>query len=99
MTMKITEDFTATGTSSENEQAQSGAFVIAGTFVGTVQLQRLVVDVWQPIAEFTAPTAIGDDTSFDNGIPSFVRFECTAFTSGTIECDLAGTRSTVVTRI
>lgn len=98
MSVSITEDFTATGTSAEVE-AVSGAFVIAGTFDGTVELQRLVNDVWAAIASFTAPTSPTIVTTFDNGVPLQMRFEATVFSSGAIECDLEGTSRTITSNV
>lgn len=87
----IKEPLTATG-STKQVHARSGAFQISGTFAGTVQLQRRMGDNWQVLAEYTAPTATGNDVSFDNGVAVLMRFECTAFTSGSIDCVLVANR-------
>lgn len=87
----INAAFTATGTSDECV-ARSGAINISGTFVGTVQIQRLIQGNWQVLAEYTAVTAAGDDVSFDNGVAMPMRYECTAYTSGTISADLVPNR-------
>ena len=87
--MSIKKSFTATGTS-DKILALQGAFQISGTFVGTVELQRFLNGVWQAIGSFTAPTAAGDQTSFDNGVSLPMRFEVTAYTSGTINVSLNG---------
>ncbi len=81
--MGINQDLTATGTSPET-LARSGAFAITGTFVATVELQRRVRDIWQPIASYDVPTVETDDISFENGVIVPMRFEVTAFTSGTV---------------
>ncbi len=88
MGISIKEDFTATGTSAE-QFARSGGFVISGTFVGTIELQRRINNVWQAIAIYTGPTTVIDATSFDNGSVLPMRFEVTDYTSGTIEAALA----------
>ncbi len=81
----------ASATTSAQVPAKQGAFQISGTFVGTVQLQRLLGNpgIWQPIAEYTVPTVTTDEVSFDNGVAQQMRFEVTAYTSGTIAVDLA----------
>ena len=87
--MAITKSFTATGFS-DVEPFISGAFSISGTFDGTVQLQHKINAVWKVIASYTIPTAVGNQTSFDNGASLPMRFECSAFTSGTIVANLQG---------
>lgn len=79
----------ASATTSEQARAKQGAFQISGTFVGTVQLQRLIAGLWQPIAEYAIPTVTTDEVSFDNGVAQQMRFEVTAYTSGTIVVALA----------
>lgn len=87
--MSIKESFAAKGVSG-NLQALQGAFQVSGTFVATVELQRRLNTVWQPIGSFTEPTAAGDDTSFNNGATLPMRFEVTAYTSGTVVVSLTG---------
>lgn len=85
----ISEDFTAVGTS-DRAIAWRGAFSIGGTFVGTVELQRIVNGATQVLATYTTGTVEGDDVSFDNGAALPMQFEVTAFTSGTIQARLIG---------
>lgn len=56
---------------------------ISGTFVGTVEVQRSFDDkaTWLPIEAFTAVT---EQVGFEASVLAHYRFECTAFTSGTI---------------
>lgn len=61
---------------------KQGAFALYGTFSATIELQRLVSGFWQTIATFTGPTVETDEVSFNHGIPMYMRFECTSFTSG-----------------
>lgn len=82
-------DFTATG-DSPAAIGRTGGFSVAGTFVGTVQLIRIVNGAEQVLVSLTAPTGAGDDVSFDNGYAAHMLFRCSAFTSGTIECRLVG---------
>ena len=87
--MNIKASFVATG-ASRAVQALQGAFQISGTFVGTVELQRFLNDVWQSIGSFTAATTATSDTSFHNGVTLPMRFEVTAYTSGTVNVSLNG---------
>jgi len=78
---------TATGESSQT-QAHTGSFAIRGTFVAIVELQRKIQGTWNTIATYTVPTVETDDTVFDNGLTLFMRFNVSAYTSGTIEVEL-----------
>jgi len=84
MASVVKGSFSATGFSAE-EEFKAGDFHISGSFVGTVQLQRRIGTVWQPIAQFTdTGTVIDDETTFENGTAKTMRFQCIAYTSGTI---------------
>ncbi len=85
--MGLNQSLTATGASRQT-QARTGAFAVTGTFVGTVQLQRKIQGTWHSIVEYTEPTAQGDETVFDNGVKLFMRFNVTAYTSGTLTVTL-----------
>lgn len=64
--------------------------VVAGTFVGTVKLQRSfgnTVD-WTDYLQYTAPTTTVVNDELDNQIV-YYRFICSAYTSGTIECSIS----------
>ncbi len=69
---------TATGTMAE-VVGKNVDISIDGTFVGTVAVQRNV-EGWSTIQTYTAPTEI----VVENGAPTPVRLNCTAYTSGTI---------------
>lgn len=63
---------------------------VAGTFVGTVKLQRSfgnTVD-WSDYLAYTAPTTTIVNDELDNQIV-YYRFICSAYTSGTIECSIS----------
>lgn len=87
MSQNIDHDFTATG-ESPTGSGQTGSFAVTGTFVGTVALQHRINNEWVDVAEYTAATTTSDDTAFDFGAITPIRFECTAYTSGTIEVNL-----------
>ena len=79
----ITESFTATGQSSEDGVFGDFSLSIGGTFVGTVTVERSFDDgsTWNIIETFTAVVEqVGLEASFSVKY----RFNCTAFTSGTI---------------
>ena len=85
----INHSFGATGSSPE-VIVKTGIFKVDGTFSGTVELQYRIHDEWIAIGSYTAATSTSDDTAFDLGTALPVRFECTAYTSGTINVDLEG---------
>ncbi len=85
--MGLSQVLSAAGASRQT-QARTGAFAITGTFVGTVELQRRIMGVWHSIAVYTVPTAQGDETVFDNGVTLFMRFNVTAYTSGSVTVSL-----------
>ncbi len=85
--MGLNQSLTAAGASRQT-QARTGSFAIAGTFVGTVELQRKIQGTWHSIAVYTVPTAQDDDTVFDNGVTLFMRFNVTSYTSGTVTVTL-----------
>ncbi len=56
---------------------------ISGTFVGTIAVQRSFDDAvtWHTIESYTAPT---EKVGLEASVQAQYRFNCTAFTSGTI---------------
>ena len=84
----LEETFTATGQSSTFPLRKSPYnFSISGTFVGTVVLQRSFDEgvTFLDVRTFTEPDErIGDEP--EPG--TLYRFNCTAFTSGSIVCRL-----------
>lgn len=92
----ITKAFTATGTS--DSAVFRGQFDAAlwGTFVGTAQLQQSFDGgtTWIPVsidssgspASYTAPVAV---TAFEPEDGVLYRWECTAYTSGTINARIS----------
>ena len=87
---QVQTDFTATGASDE-VLIRRGTMSIDGTFVGTIELQRFSNGGWNVVDDgsFTANAR----RSIDEGVPARYRFECTAYTSGTAQCEIIGTRS------
>lgn len=85
MVASIKESFTATGVS-ERKAMRSGAISIAGTFSGTVAVQRYMNGDWRTLQTYTAPA---EDT-FDNGVECEMRVTCTAYSSGSADCELLG---------
>lgn len=81
----ISDSFTGVGEGSP-KRMKAGDFGVSGTFVGTVQLQRQIGGTWYVIAEHSAPTGVGSETTFENASIKQMRFVCTAYTSGTINC-------------
>jgi hypothetical protein len=85
----LSGSFTGTGTSSTISHIRGDYNTsIWGTFVGTVQLQRSFDDgsTWLEVAEYTSGAeSVGKEP--EKGV--LYRFECTAFTSGTINYRMA----------
>jgi hypothetical protein len=83
----LDESFTATGTGTENTFGNRFSISVSGG-VGTVQLQRFTGGGWQPVKEYTIPEATAGDNQeeAETAGPDRWRFECTAYTSGTINC-------------
>ena len=89
----ISGSFSATGTSTEvslfnthsKDRTQTNKFNVSvrGTFSGTIQLQRYFDDLgtWGSVNEWTEP---GEKMLEECEDEVEYRFECTAFTSGTI---------------
>jgi len=93
MSLSISESFTAAGTT-DRAAVRSGVFDISGTFVATVELQRIINGEAQALVEYTdGGTIVGDDVSFDNGVTVPMQFECTSYTSGTVQVRLVGEKS------
>lgn len=82
--------FTGTGTSDE-VLIRRGTMSIDGTFVATIELQRFSNGGWNAVDE--GSFSINARQSIDEGVPARYRFECTAYTSGTAQCEIIGTRS------
>lgn len=86
--------FTATGQSPSFSPTNTRAFNISiqGTFVGTVQLERFLNGVWQPVTVAAGSTitqmavwsAKASDQWFEPVANVLYRLNCTAYTSGTI---------------
>lgn len=87
---EVQRDFSATGTSDE-VLIRRGTMSISGTFVGTIELQRFSNGGWDVVDDGTFTTKAG--RSINEGVPARYRFECTAYTSGTANCEIVGTRS------
>lgn len=84
--MPINESFTATGAGSQEEKLDRFAVSVSGTFVGTVALQRQMPDeTWHTIESYTE--AVEKLAESGGRLPH--RFNCTAYTSGTIVCKTA----------
>ena len=81
----IHEKFTATGAGAQEESLDRFAVSVSGTFSGTVALQRKVAGAWHTIESFTEAT----EKVAENGGVLPTRFNCTAYTSGTIVCKTA----------
>ncbi len=85
----ITQDFSATGTSSEvdGDQDTPMHLSIQGTFAGTIQLQRSFNSGtnWGVVDSYTAVT---EKTIQRTSAAYQYRLECTAYTSGTAVCGL-----------
>ena len=92
----VTGAFTGTGTSDtfipciSSKKTESAFFNVSvwGTFVGTVQLQRSFDGgtTWIPTASYTA---VDSDIGEEPEDSVLYRFECTAYTSGTINYRLS----------
>jgi len=64
---------------------EKGSITVAGTFVGTVSFERQdSAGNWIVVQSFTAP---GQSTLDDNAMRP-TRFNCSAWTSGAISCEL-----------
>lgn len=93
----VAGNFTATGQSTARVFQGPFNFSLWGTFVGTVQLERsfdggttflpCAQDVTGTTAAYTAPCSIVNNEP-ESGV--YYRFNCTAFTSGTINYRLSG---------
>lgn len=84
-TTVISADLTAIGVSS-TAPLKTGSITVGGTFVGSVNLERQDnAGNWISVQTFTAPgvVTLADVSSRPT------RFNCTAFTSGTIHCEAA----------
>ena len=72
--------FTGTGTT-DAIRVKEAALSVRGTFVGTIEVQRLVDgNNWTAFQTYTDET----EQKIDNGAYIPTRVECTAYTSGTI---------------
>ncbi len=84
----LDDSFTAVGGSLTlpTDVATSASYEVSGTFVGTVALQRTVNGglSWSTIA------TLSDVGTVDSFVaePGWYRWYCTAYTSGTIDCEL-----------
>lgn len=91
---QIKTSFTATGTSEEfvvsgRTTVRFYADFTTGTGVGTVQLQALIAGDWLPAdAAVTATMDTVEVADGPSGEPMRYRWNCSAYTSGTIHCYL-----------
>ena len=89
----VAKDFTATGVGNalSVKNGDSFTYAVAGTFVGTVKLQESRDGGSSWVTLVTATGVVSSTTrkvENGDGQGSMFRFQCTAFTSGTIETDL-----------
>lgn len=84
-------DLTATGAGSavDVSHLEEVSFLVGGTFVGTYDVEvSFDGSVWVPHPDHNGETA---PKAGDVAIPiKQVRINCTAFTSGTLECHVSG---------
>lgn len=81
----VTAALTATGQSS-TWTGRKGFATIGGTFVGTAALEVHAGSDWVPAESVTTP----DEFVIDSPIVREMRWNCTAFTSGTINVRIEG---------
>lgn len=81
----ISESFTSVTAGTAKGLQGRFSVSVSGTFVGTVQLQRSHDNgtTWGVVKEYTA---VGEDIGEEHAFNMLYRFECTAYTSGTITC-------------
>lgn len=88
----LEKDFTATGvgTGLSVRNGDSFTYAVAGTFVGTVVLEKSGDGglTWTTIATATGAASGTHRVETRDGQPVIARFRCSAFTSGTIETDI-----------
>jgi hypothetical protein len=75
---KLSGTFTATGTSNETT-VNDAPISVSGTFVATVKLQRKDGSNWVDVKSYTSETVENLE-----GKGAVYRFNCSAFTSGTV---------------
>jgi hypothetical protein len=75
---ELSGTFTATGTSNEIT-VNNAPISITGTFVATIELQRKDGSNWVDVKEYTSESVENIE-----GRGSVYRFNCSAYTSGTV---------------
>lgn len=82
----VSKSFTAVGDGPELllRHGQAVTYDVSGTFVGTVVVQQFVKGGWQSLASKTAAASATLTIDGLGKIQARVRFQCSAFTSGTI---------------
>ncbi len=77
----LDDTFGGTGQSNEFESVGLRSISLSGTWVGTVVVQRKISDVWVDVATFTSNV---ERVGIEPRQGTLWRFNCTAYTSGTI---------------
>lgn len=92
---------TTTGAAIQGRHRSLIDYVVAGTFVATVILERSRNGglSWETVLTLTAPGSGALDVQTPDGSPALYRFRCTAFTSGTAITDLADSLDLAESRI
>jgi hypothetical protein len=83
----VTASLTATGQSG-TETLREFYYGISGTFTATVKVQ--IQDRTGTWHDYASKTAAAFEGRVELAVPMPIRFNCTAFTSGTIVCELGG---------
>jgi len=86
--MSLSSTFTGTGASTAIQVGKEPTAVsINGITTATIELQRqTIAGTWAAVKEYTADA----EEVLEGGRPGQYRFECTAWTSGTVVCELGG---------
>ncbi len=97
--IEVSADFTALGNGANIniQHRASYTYDVAGTFVGTVVLERTVNGglSWEAILSATSTGSGTLMIETPAQLPAQVRFRCSAFTSGTIETTLTAVAAVV----
>lgn len=91
--MSVSNSFTAAGagTSIFAYKGDQLSYSVSGTFVGTVIIERSDNNAasWVEVNRFTAAASGGMEVDFGGSNSGLYRFNCVAFTSGTIVCSIS----------